>query len=77
MVPLLLADGHVLVRPQVRDLANRLGLQTSPRSAEYDVAIIGGGLRASQRRSMVPPKGCARSSSSARRPAGRRARRHA
>jgi thioredoxin reductase (NADPH) len=32
-----------VVRPQVRDLANRLGLQTSPRSDEYDVAIIGGG----------------------------------
>ena len=31
------------MRPQVRDLANRLGLQTSPRSAEYDVAIVGGG----------------------------------
>ena len=27
----------------VRDLANRLGLQTRPRGAEYDVAIIGGG----------------------------------
>ena len=41
--PALLADGQVMVRPQVRDLANQLGLQTSPRSAEYDVAIIGGG----------------------------------
>jgi thioredoxin reductase (NADPH) len=41
--PALLADGQVVVRPQVRDLANRLGLQTSPRSTEYDVAIIGGG----------------------------------
>ena len=38
-----LADGQVVVRPEVRDLANRLGLQTSARSAEYDVAIIGGG----------------------------------
>jgi thioredoxin reductase (NADPH) len=27
----------------VRDLANRLGLQTAARSAEYDVAIVGGG----------------------------------
>jgi thioredoxin reductase (NADPH) len=40
---LRLADGQVLVRPQVRDVANRLGLQTSPRLSEYDVAIVGGG----------------------------------
>jgi len=38
-----LADGQVLVRPEVRDLANRLGLQTSARADEYDVAIVGGG----------------------------------
>jgi thioredoxin reductase (NADPH) len=38
-----LADGKVIVAPDVRDLANRLGLQTVARSAEYDVAIIGGG----------------------------------
>jgi thioredoxin reductase (NADPH) len=38
-----LADGQILVAPEARDLANRLGLQTTPRSAEYDVAIIGGG----------------------------------
>ena len=37
------ADGETIVRPQVRDIANRLGLQTSPRSSEYDVAIVGGG----------------------------------
>ena len=41
--PVLLADGQIMVRPQVRNLANRLGLQTSPRSTEYDVAIVGGG----------------------------------
>jgi thioredoxin reductase (NADPH) len=40
---LRLADGQVLVRPELRDLAIRLGLQTSPRADEYDVAIIGGG----------------------------------
>ncbi|HSP97261.1 MAG TPA: FAD-dependent oxidoreductase [Candidatus Dormibacteraeota bacterium] len=40
---LRLADGQVLVRPAVRDLAIRLGLQTSARAEEYDVAIIGGG----------------------------------
>ena len=38
-----LADGEILARPQARDLASRLGLQTSPRSEEYDVAIVGGG----------------------------------
>jgi thioredoxin reductase (NADPH) len=38
-----LADGAVIERPDVRDLANRLGLQTRARAAEYDVAIIGGG----------------------------------
>jgi thioredoxin reductase (NADPH) len=37
------SDGEVLGRPQVREIANRLGLQTSPQSSQYDVAIIGGG----------------------------------
>ena len=36
-------DGEVLHQPRARELANRLGLQTSPRQAEYDVGIIGGG----------------------------------
>lgn len=40
---LLLADGQVIAQPNVRDVANRLGLQTSARSDEYDVAIIGAG----------------------------------
>jgi thioredoxin reductase (NADPH) len=40
---LRLADGGVLVKPDVREVANRLGLQTAPRLAEYDVAIVGGG----------------------------------
>lgn len=40
---LLLADGTVLSRPKVRDLAQRLGLQTSARLAEYDAVIVGGG----------------------------------
>ncbi len=40
---LRLAEGEVVARPQVRDVANRLGLQTAPRTADYDVAIIGGG----------------------------------
>src|ERR1044072_4349877 len=38
-----LADGAVIERPDVRDLANRLGLQTRARAAEYDLAIVGGG----------------------------------
>ena len=38
-----LANGTMIENPGVRDLANRLGLQTSPRGAEYDVAIVGGG----------------------------------
>lgn len=43
-LPLLrLADGELIVRPEVRDVAQRLGLQTSPRTDEYDVAIVGGG----------------------------------
>jgi thioredoxin reductase (NADPH) len=40
---LKLADGSVLSRPATRDLARRLGLQTSPRLAEYDTVVIGGG----------------------------------
>ncbi len=40
---LRLVDGTLLRRPARRELAQRLGLQTSPRSAEYDTLIIGGG----------------------------------
>jgi len=40
---LRLADGEVLLRPTLRQVATRLGLQTSPRTGEYDVAIVGGG----------------------------------
>jgi thioredoxin reductase (NADPH) len=43
-LPLLrLADGELLVRPEVRDVARRLGLRTTPSADEYDVAIVGGG----------------------------------
>lgn len=38
-----MADGEIIENLQVRDLANRLGLQTRPRIDEYDVAIVGGG----------------------------------
>ena len=37
------ADGQEFVRPELRDIAKHLGLQTSAATAEYDVAIIGGG----------------------------------
>ena len=40
---LRLADGTLLSRPATRELARRLGLQTSARLAEYDTVIIGGG----------------------------------
>ena len=38
-----LADGTLINRPAMRDLAQRLGLQTTARLAEYDTIIIGGG----------------------------------
>jgi thioredoxin reductase (NADPH) len=40
---LRLADGTTLVKPQLRELARLLGLQTAPRFNEYDTVIIGGG----------------------------------
>jgi len=40
---LRLVDGTLLRRPARRELAQLLGLQTSPRSGEYDTLIIGGG----------------------------------
>ena len=36
-------DGTLLVRPPLRDVAHRLGLQTAARAAEYDTIIVGGG----------------------------------
>ncbi len=36
-------DGEMLAAPDVREVANRLGLQTSAHFDEYDVAIVGGG----------------------------------
>jgi thioredoxin reductase (NADPH) len=38
-----LADGEMLIGPDTRELAGRLGLQTCPRLDAYDVAIIGAG----------------------------------
>lgn len=40
---LRLADGRVFTQPSARDVAGLLGLQTSPRIAEYDTVIVGGG----------------------------------
>lgn len=40
---LKLADGTLLGRPATRDLAQRLGLQTSARLAKYDTVVVGGG----------------------------------
>ena len=40
---LKLADGTLLSRPSTRELARRLGLQTSAGNAEYDTVVIGGG----------------------------------
>ncbi|HEY1335389.1 MAG TPA: FAD-dependent oxidoreductase [Myxococcaceae bacterium] len=36
-------DGGVVVRPPLREVANRLGLQTAARATEYDTIIVGGG----------------------------------
>ncbi len=40
---LRLADGTVAIRPNAREVARLLGLQTSARAADYDTVIIGGG----------------------------------
>ena len=39
----ILADGERLVTPSLRELAQRLGLQTMPSREAYDLAIIGAG----------------------------------
>jgi thioredoxin reductase (NADPH) len=40
---LLVADGTVMTRPNAREVARLLDLQTSARAADYDTMIIGGG----------------------------------
>lgn len=40
---LKLMDGTTLVRPQPREVAQRLGLQTTGRFKDYDTVVIGGG----------------------------------
>lgn len=39
----LLPDGEVLVRPTVREVAERAGLSTSAESPFYDLVVVGGG----------------------------------
>jgi thioredoxin reductase (NADPH) len=39
----VLADGRRLEAPTFRDLAEALGMQTTPKLEQYDVAIVGGG----------------------------------
>jgi len=39
----VLSDGTRLVTPTLRELADKLGLQTKPASATYDLAIVGAG----------------------------------
>jgi thioredoxin reductase (NADPH) len=39
----ILASGERLVTPTLRELAQKLGLQTAPANVAYDLAIIGGG----------------------------------
>jgi len=40
---LRLPDGTVLIQPNIREVAECLGLQTTGRAAEYDTIVIGGG----------------------------------
>ena len=40
---LRLTDGATLIRPEPREFASQLGLQTVPRFEDYDTVIIGGG----------------------------------
>jgi thioredoxin reductase (NADPH) len=40
----VLEDGEVLSAPTVRDMAQRVGLQVTPRSKHYDIVVVGGGI---------------------------------
>lgn len=40
---LRLSDGNIIVRPNTRTIAERLGLQTRPSTGRYDIVIVGGG----------------------------------
>src|SRR5262249_43320187 len=40
---ILCEDGTIFIRPTIRTMAQKLGLQTGPRASEYDTVIVGGG----------------------------------
>ena len=54
-------DGTVLHRPDTREIARLVSLQTSPRAAEYDTLIIGGGPAGLAAAVYGASEGCARS----------------
>ena len=69
-------DGKTVRRPRPREVAELLGLGTEPAAPEYDTVVVGA-RPASPPPSTGPPRGCGRSSSSARRQGGRPAPRRA
>lgn len=74
-LPLVLVPGGVVLRaPSSADIAEGLGLRTRPEQPLYDVCIVGAVRRAWRRASTPRRRGCAPSSSSARRPEARPAR---
>jgi thioredoxin reductase (NADPH) len=68
--------GKTVVRPPHRRVAELLGLTTEPTAAEYDTVIVGAGPAGLAAAVYGASGASARSSSSVRRPAARRARRH-
>ena len=66
-------NGKTVVKPRMSRVAELLGLSTEPALAEYDAVIVGAGPPAWRPRCTARRRGCAPSSSSARRPAARRA----
>ena len=68
-------NGKTVVRPQLRRVAELLGIATEPAAAEYDVVVVGAGPAGLAAAVYGASKVSARSSSSARRPVARRERR--
>ena len=54
-----LADGKTVVRPQLRRVAELLGLGTEPAAAEYDTVIVGAGPGGPRRRGLRRLRGTA------------------
>ena len=69
---IVLFDGRVLENPPNTEIAEALGLRTTPGADRYDVAVIGAGRPASRRRCPARPRGCPRWSSNPRPSAVRR-----